>query len=105
MSIGEIMATIRPAVHALHDTAMVIREAAGVPDTFHFQELRHIQTSLMLAHVPTKVIQKRFGHSDYSFTANVFAQRRQNAHAKTLSKLDSLMESRTPPVSNVRAMT
>ena len=57
-----------------------IRESAGIPKEFKFHDLRHTQASLMIAAgVPMKVIQKRFGHSDYTLTANTYSHLMQGA--------------------------
>ena len=43
-----------------------IREAAGIPETFRFHDLRHTQAFLMLAAgVDLKVIQKRLGQREH----------------------------------------
>lgn len=69
-----------------------IREAAGVPDTFVFHDLRHTQASLMLAAgVDLKVIQKRLGHRDFSTTANLYSHLLQGAQAEATEKLDAMM--------------
>lgn len=70
-----------------------IREAAGIPDTFVFHDLRHTQASLMLAAgVDLKVIQKRLGHRDFSTTANLYSHLLQGAQAEATQKLDALMD-------------
>ncbi len=72
-----------------------IREAAGIPDTFVFHDLRHTQASLMLsAGVDLKVIQKRLGHRDFSTTANLYTHLLQGAQAEAAEKLDALFQSR-----------
>lgn len=69
-----------------------IREAAGIPDTFKFHDLRHTQASLLLAAgVDLKVIQKRLGHADFATTANIYAHLLQNAESDGVARLDDLM--------------
>lgn len=71
-----------------------LREAAGIPDTFHLHDLRHTQASLMLAAgVPMKVVQERLGHSDYTLTANTYSHLLQGAQADAAAKVDQLFES------------
>ena len=68
-----------------------IRDAVGIPDTFHFHDLRHTQASLMIAAgVPMKVIQERLGHSDFSITANTYSHLLQGAQADAAEKVDGL---------------
>lgn len=75
-----------------------LRKAAGMPDTFHFHDLRHTQASLMLAAgVPMKVVQERLGHSDYTLTANTYSHLLQGAQADAAAKVDQLF---TPPNSS-----
>jgi len=70
-----------------------IREAAGIPDTFTFHDLRHTQASLLLySGADMKVIQARLGHARYETTANLYAHLLQGAQAEATSKLDSMME-------------
>lgn len=74
-----------------------IREAAGIPETFVFHDLRHTQASLMLAAgVDLKVIQKRLGHRDFSTTANTYSHLLQNAENEAVSRVDDLMNKRAP---------
>lgn len=74
-----------------------IREAAGLPDSFVFHDLRHTQASLMLAAgVDLKVIQKRLGHRDFATTANLYSHLLQGAQAEATEKLDALMNSHIP---------
>jgi hypothetical protein len=74
-----------------------IREAAGIPETFVFHDLRHTQASLMLAAgVDLKVIQKRLGHQDFSTTANTYSHLLQNAENEAVSRVDDLMSKRAP---------
>lgn len=75
----------------------LIREAAGIPDSFVFHDLRHTQASLMLAAgVDLKVIQKRLGHRDFSTTANTYSHLLQNAENEAVSRVDDLMNRRAP---------
>jgi integrase len=68
-----------------------IRKAAGISADFKFHDLRHTQASLMLAGgVPMKVIQKRFGHSDYTVIANTYSHLMQGAQAEAAEKVDRL---------------
>ena len=70
-----------------------IREAAGIPDTFVFHDLRHTQASLLLAAgVDLKVIQKRLGHRDFATTANTYSHLLQNAQNDAVGKLSGLMK-------------
>jgi integrase len=70
-----------------------IREAAGIPDTFTFHDLRHTQASLLLySGVDMKVIQARLGHSKYETTANLYTHLLQDAQAEATTKLDEMME-------------
>lgn len=72
-----------------------IREAAGIPDTITFHDLRHTQASLMLdAGADLKVIQARLGHAKFETTANLYAHLLQGAQAEATNKLDELMERR-----------
>ena len=74
-----------------------IREAAGIPETFVFHDLRHTQASLMLAAgVDLKLIQKRLGHRDFSTTANTYSHLLQNAENEAVSRVDDLMSKRAP---------
>lgn len=69
-----------------------IREAAGIPDTFVFHDLRHTQASLMLAAgVDLKVIQKRLGHRDFATTANTYSHLLQGAQTEAVQKVDELL--------------
>lgn len=69
-----------------------IREAAGLPESMTFHDLRHTQASLMLeAGADMKVIQARLGHSKYETTANLYAHLLQGAQAEATSKLDKMM--------------
>lgn len=68
------------------------RKAAGIPDSFHFHDLRHTQASLMIAAgVPMKVIQERLGHSTFKLTADTYGHLMQGAQADAASKVDSLI--------------
>lgn len=70
-----------------------IREAAGIPDTFTFHDLRHTQASLLLySGVDMKVIQARLGHSKYETTANLYTHLLQDAQAEASDKLDNMMK-------------
>jgi len=70
-----------------------IREAAGIPDTFTFHDLRHTQASLLLySGADMKVIQARLGHAKYETTANLYAHLLQGAQAEASSRLDEMME-------------
>lgn len=72
-----------------------IREAAGIPETFTFHDLRHTQASLLLySGVDMKVIQARLGHSKYETTANLYTHLLQGAQAEATTKLDEMMERR-----------
>ena len=74
-----------------------IREAAGIPDTFVFHDLRHTQASLMLAAgVDLKVIQKRLGHRDFATTANTYSHLLQNAQSEAVSKVDEMFRKSVP---------
>jgi len=70
-----------------------IREAAGIPESFTFHDLRHTQASLLLySGADMKVIQARLGHAKYETTANLYAHLMQGAQAEASSKLDAMME-------------
>ena len=70
-----------------------IREAAGIPETFVFHDLRHTQASLMLAAgVDLKVIQKRLGHRDFATTANTYSHLLQNAENEAVEKMAAMMQ-------------
>ena len=74
-----------------------IREAAGIPDTFVFHDLRHTQASLMLAAgADLKVIQKRLGHRDFATTANTYSHLLQGAQDEAVEKMAAMMRKRTP---------
>jgi integrase len=74
-----------------------IREAAGIPDSFVFHDLRHTQASLMLAAgVDLKVIQKRLGHRDFATTANTYSHLLKGAQNEAVSKMDELLKKRAP---------
>jgi integrase len=74
-----------------------IREAAGIPDTFVFHDLRHTQASLLLAAgVDLKVIQKRLGQADFATTANLYAHLMQGAQADATEKLDDMLRKSKP---------
>jgi len=78
-----------------------IREAAGIPDTFVFHDLRHIQASLLLAAgVDLKVIQKRLGHRDFATTANTYSHLLQNAQNEAVDKLSAMMIKTAPEPNN-----
>ncbi len=69
-----------------------IREAAGIPESFTFHDLRHTQASLLLySGADMKVIQARLGHSKYETTANLYTHLLQGAQAEATSKLDEMM--------------
>ncbi len=69
-----------------------IRDAAGIPDTVTFHDLRHTQASLLLsAGVDLKVIQPRLGHADFSTTANIYAHLMQGAQADAVAKLEGVL--------------
>ena len=70
-----------------------IRQAAGIPDTFVFHDLRHTQASLMLAAgVDLKVIQKRLGHRDFATTANTYSHLLAGAQHDAVLKVDELLK-------------
>ena len=74
-----------------------IREAAGIPATFKFHDLRHTQASLMLAAgVDLKVIQKRLGHRDFATTANTYSHLLQNAQSEAVEKVDEMFRRSVP---------
>ena len=74
-----------------------IREAAGIPESFVFHDLRHTQASLMLAAgVDLKVIQKRLGHRDFATTANTYSHLLQNAQNEAVDLVDAMMSRRAP---------
>lgn len=74
-----------------------IREAAGIPDTFVFHDLRHTQASLLAAAgVPMKVVQERLGHSNFNTTANLYTHLFQNAQNDAVEKVDSMFEVLAP---------
>ena len=74
-----------------------IREAAGIPDTFVFHDLRYTQASLLLAAgVDLKVIQMRLGHRDFATTANTYSHLLQGAQDDAVSKVDAIMIHRAP---------
>ena len=71
-----------------------IREAAGIPATFKFHDLRHTQASLMLAAgVDLKVIQKRLGHRDFATT---YSHLLQNAQSEAVEKVDEMFRRSVP---------
>ncbi|HBC61445.1 MAG TPA: hypothetical protein DC058_09525 [Planctomycetaceae bacterium] len=73
-----------------------LRQAAGIPDTFVFHDLRHTQASLMLAAgVDLKIIQKRLGHRDFATTANIYSHLLQNAQSEAVDKVDQLLRAET----------
>jgi integrase len=70
-----------------------IRQAAGIPDTFVFHDLRHTQASLLLAAgVDLKVIQKRLGHRDFATTANTYSHLLAGAQHDAVLKVDELLK-------------
>lgn len=74
-----------------------IREAAGIPESFVFHDLRHTQASLLLAAgVDLKVIQKRLGHADFATTANLYSHLLQGAQAEAAEKLDAMLKKTRP---------
>lgn len=74
-----------------------IREAAGIPTSFVFHDLRRTQASLMLAAgVDLKVIQKRLGHRDFATTADTYSHLLQGAQSEAVSKMDDLLNRRAP---------
>lgn len=74
-----------------------IREAAGLPESVTFHDLRHTQASLMLhAGADMKIIQQRLGHADFSTTANTYAHLLQDAQAQASEKRGSLMVKTAP---------
>ena len=74
-----------------------IREAAGIPKTVVFHDLRHTQASLLLAAgVDLKVIQKRLGHKKFETTANIYSHLLQNAQHEAIDKLSSMMKKHAP---------
>lgn len=78
-----------------------IREAAGIPDTFVFHDLRHTQASLLLAAgVDLKVIQKRLGHRDFATTANTYSHLLQNAQSDAVEKMSAMLKKSAPKSAN-----
>jgi integrase len=76
-----------------------IREAAGIPDSFVFHDLRHTQASLMLAAgVDLKVVQHRLGHRDFTTTANIYSHLLQGVQAEAANRVEALL-SRSAPAS------
>jgi integrase len=74
-----------------------IREAAGIPETFVFHDLRHTQASLLLAAgVDLKVIQKRLGHRDFATTANTYSHLLQGAQDDAVLKMAEMMRKTAP---------
>lgn len=73
-----------------------IRMVAGIADTFVFHDLGHTQASLLLAAgVDSQIIQKQFGHRDYSPTANTSSHLLQNAQNEAVDKLLAMLKQRT----------
>ena len=69
-----------------------IRDAAGIPASTWFHDLRHTQASLMIAAgVHIKVIQERLGHVDGDLVWKVYGHLYQGAQAKAVEQVDSLM--------------
>lgn len=80
-----------------------IRDAAELPDTVKFHDLRHTQASLMLnAGVDMKVIQRRLGHAKYETTANIYAHLMPGAQAEATDKMAALMEQTRPKKKRAR---
>ncbi|MEJ7593029.1 MAG: tyrosine-type recombinase/integrase [Planctomycetaceae bacterium] len=76
-----------------------IREAAGIPETFVFHDLRHTQASLMVAAgIDLKVVQVRLGHRDFATTANVYSHLLQGVQAEAMQKVDDLLRRTAPKV-------
>lgn len=74
-----------------------VREAAGIPSTFVFHDLRHTQASLLLAAgVDLKVIQKRLGHQSFQTTADIYSHLLQGAQNDAVSKVDDMMLKKAP---------
>jgi integrase len=72
-----------------------LREAAGLPDTFRFHDLRHTQASLLLASgASMKLVQARLGHADFATTANVYSHLLEGAQAEAAEKLDEFLRKR-----------
>lgn len=72
-----------------------IRQAAGIPESTKFHDLRHSHASLMLASgVDLKVIQKRLGHRDFATTANIYSHLLAGAQADASEKLDQMLSAR-----------
>ena len=70
-----------------------IREAAGLPKTIRFHDLRHTQASLMLAAgVHPKVVQERLGHSDISLTLNTYSHLLNGLQAEGVEKMAKLIQ-------------
>lgn len=69
-----------------------IRKAAGLPEAFHFHELRHTHVSLMLAAgIDLKTIQQRVGHADYSLTANTYSHLLRDAQTEAADKFGTYL--------------
>lgn len=69
-----------------------IRTEAGLPEDFHFHELRHTHVSLMLAAgIDLKTIQQRVGHSDYSLTANTYSHLLRDAQSEAADRFGSFL--------------
>lgn len=74
-----------------------IREAAGIPSSIKFHDLRHTQASLMLhAGIDLKVIQERLGHADFTTTANIYTHLMQDAQATAAEQLGQMMAEKSP---------
>jgi len=68
-----------------------IREAAKLPSTIKFHDLRHTQASLLLATgAHPKVVQERLGHSDCALTLKTYSHLLSGLQADAVGRLSSL---------------
>lgn len=68
------------------------REAAGLPTTTRFHDLRHTTASLLLlAGIHPKVVQERLGHSAISITLDTYSHLIPTMQADAATRLDTLL--------------
>ena len=69
-----------------------IREAAGIPKTVRFHDLRHTQASLMLsAGIHPKIVQERLGHANIAMTLNTYSHLMSGIQAESVDKMSAMI--------------
>lgn len=69
-----------------------IREAAGIPKTVRFHDLRHTQASLMLsAGIHPKIVQERLGHANIGMTLNTYSHLMAGIQSESVEKMSAMI--------------